>query len=275
MQEHFFDQRGLYYRMNAFQLDRPTLVFVHGLTGSSSAWIPYEEKFQAQYNLLTFDLRGHGKSTKHKGYTEYTIEKFCDDLHALLAHLNIHQFILISHSFGTLVALQYLQKYGQIPQACLFFSPNYSAKKKALAGAVNALLFFAPALSHLPLGKKTGKHIDYNLYRHTGDWNLRRMRADILNTSFRVYAYCIRQAFTFSCEQFLSSIHIPTLIVHGRKDSIFPVENARAMSRMIPYAQLQIMEHDNHILVLNDLSGSIQAIEKFVATLFAVPHQKI
>ena len=42
------------------------------------------------------------------------------------------------------------------------------------------------------------------------------------------------------------------------------MENARVMAKLIPGVELQVIEPDNHILVLNDLSGSIQAIEEFV-----------
>lgn len=264
MQEHILEPQGLYYRTNTFQPNRQTLVFAHGLSGSSSAWIPYEEKFRGGYNIVTFDLRGHGKSRKPRGYGEYAIEKFADDLDALLRHLQIKKYILISHSFGTLVAFKYLRKFGQTPTAALFFSPNYKVKKNFWATLLYYILFFVPALSIFPVWKKTGRHINYNLYRHTGDYSFSRMSVDIISTSLRVYLYCIQQAFKFSDETFLSQIHIPTLIVHGGQDSIFPVENAKVMATLIPGAELKVIEPDNHILVVTDLAGSIQVIEEFV-----------
>jgi len=255
----------LYYRTNTFQPGRQTLVFAHGLSGSSSAWIPYEEKFGKDYNVVVFDLRGHGKSVKPRGYGEYAIEKFADDFDALLKHLKIEKYILISHSFGTLMTFEYLRKYGQTPTAILLFSPNYKVKQNFWATLLYYVLSFVPVLGIFPVWKKTGKHVDYNLYRHTGDYSLSRMSVDIASTSLRVYLYCIQRAFTFSCEQFLPQIHIPTLIVHGGQDSIFPVANAKVMTRLIPGAQLKVIEADNHILVLNDLAGSMQAIEEFVS----------
>lgn len=264
MQEFVLQPQGLYYRMNTFKPGRQTLVFVHGLSGSSSAWIPYEAKFTDQYNIVTFDLRGHGKSVKPRGYSEYAIEKFSDDLNALLQHLQIEKYILISHSFGTLVAFEYLHKYGQTPTAAIFFSPNYKVKKNFWATLFYYTLCFVPILSIFPVWKKTGRHVDYNLYRQTGDYSFSRMSVDIISTSLRVYLYCIQHAFKFSDEAFLSQIHIPTLIVHGGQDTIFPVENAKVMATLIPGAQLKVIEPDNHILVLNDLPGSIQAIDEFV-----------
>lgn len=266
MKEYLLEPAGIYYRTNSFKAGRPTLVFVHGLSGSSSAWIPYEQEFAERYNLLTFDLRGHGKSKKPQGYAEYAIEKFSDDLHALLQHLRLQKYILVSHSFGTLVVLEYFRKYGQTAEATIFFSPNYKVKKRTAAGLLWPLTWLAPLFDWLPLFKTHGRHINYEHYRQTGDWNIRRMSVDILNTSLRVYLDCVGQSYGFVCEELLSRIHIPTLIVHGQKDSIFPVSNAVSMSQSIPGCQLKIMENDNHILVLNDLAGSMSVIQEFVNT---------
>ena len=67
MKEHFFEDR-IYYRTNEFKSDRLTLVFVHGVSGSSSAWLPYEKIFENKYNVLTYDIRGHGLSKKYPHY---------------------------------------------------------------------------------------------------------------------------------------------------------------------------------------------------------------
>ena len=70
MQEYIFQPKKIYYRKNDFRPDCPTLVFIHGISGSSSAWLLYEKKFKDQYNILTFDLRGHGNSWKPKNLEE-------------------------------------------------------------------------------------------------------------------------------------------------------------------------------------------------------------
>ena len=99
MQEHIFDNR-IYYRTNEFQPGRPTLVFAHGVSGSSSAWLPYEKIFENKYNILTYDIRGHGLSKKYPHYEDYEIKKFAEDLHDLVSSLGITKFVLVSNSFG-------------------------------------------------------------------------------------------------------------------------------------------------------------------------------
>ena len=105
MQEHFWEERGIYYRTNDLRPDRTTLLFIHGLLGSSSAWRRFEEVFDASYNLLGVDLRGYGLSRKPNTYESYEIEKIASDVADLIDNLGITSFIPISHSAGTLIAV--------------------------------------------------------------------------------------------------------------------------------------------------------------------------
>ena len=61
-----------------------TLVFAHGVSGSSSAWWPYEKIFENKYNVLTYDIRGHGLSKKYPNYEDYEIKNFVKDFHDLI-----------------------------------------------------------------------------------------------------------------------------------------------------------------------------------------------
>ena len=105
-----FSKRGIYYRTNDFSNRKQTIVFVHGLSGSSSAWLEYEKKFTADYNLVALDLRGHGKSKKFKNYGDYEISNFVGDIEEILQELNIKKFILVSHSFGSVIALALIKR---------------------------------------------------------------------------------------------------------------------------------------------------------------------
>lgn len=122
MKESFFENRGIVYRTNEFVADRPTLVFIHGLSGSASAWFPYEGLLSAMHNLLTFDLRGHGISAKPTYYEDYALVESAEDLYELLEYLQVGRFILISHSFGTLVALEFLLAHEGRVSGAIFLS---------------------------------------------------------------------------------------------------------------------------------------------------------
>lgn len=265
MKEFFFEPRGIYYRVNEFKPDRQTLVFVHGLSGSSSAWLPYEKKLQSVCNILSFDLRGHGKSEKPHAYKEYQIEKFAEDLDELIEHWHINKFVFISHSFGCLIALAYLRKHQDKVSKVIFLAPNYSVGKMLSAKIISPLLSAGvPLLKYLPFSSRARGHIDYSKHPNTGDWNIPRMLADISNTTIRVYLYATRQSYDFDGEDFLSEITIPTLIVHGKKDTIFPVRYGVLMAGKIKGAKLVLLEDADHILALNNVKEVMAEIKSFM-----------
>jgi pimeloyl-ACP methyl ester carboxylesterase len=51
--------------------------------------------------------------------------------------------------------------------------------------------------------------------------------------------------------------------VHGKKDSIFPVENSILMAEKIKNSKLVLLEKADHIVVLNNFIEVSDAIEEF------------
>lgn len=265
MKEFFFAQKKLYYRMNEFIAVRPTLVFVHGLSGSSSAWLLYEKELQNVCNILSFDLRGHGKSEKPRAYSEYRIEKFAEDLDELVEFLHLKDFVLISHSFGCFVALAYLRKRQEKVLKAIFLAPNFSTKGMMGAKIISPFLSVGISLAkYFPFSARARGHVDYTRHSKSGDWNIRRMFADIRNTGLRAYLYATRQSYDFDGEDLLGKITIPTLIVHGKKDTIFPVRYGVLMAGKIKGSKLVLLEDADHVLVLNKREAVLAEIKSFV-----------
>lgn len=265
MKDHFFELRGIYYRTNTFQSERQTVVFVHGLSGSSSAWFPYEKELESTFNILSFDLRGHGKSNKPHSYEEYKIDDFADDLYELIEHLKLEKFVLLGHSLGAFVVLAFLRKHQEKVSKVIFLAPNFSVGKMLSAKIIAPFLWFSISLfKKLPFSGREGKHIDYSRFPNTGDWNILRMIADIGNTSVRVYLYATRQSYDFDGEDILGSIHLPTLIIHGKRDTIFPVQYGIFMAGKIKGAKLILLEGADHILALNNVKEILKEIKIFL-----------
>lgn len=265
MKESFFEPRGIYYRVNEFKPERQTIIFVHGVSGSSSAWLPYEKNLVSGFNILSFDLRGHGKSGKPRSYEEYKMEDFAEDLFLLTEHLKLEKFILISHSLGSLIALDFLKKHQEKVSRVIFLAPNFSVGNMLSARIILPFLWIVVSIfKKFPFHPRTGKHIDYSRFQNTGDWNIPRMIADIGNTTLRVYIYATRQTYDFNGEDILGEIQIPTLIIHGKKDTIFPVKYGILMAEKIPGAKLVFLEEADHIIALNKVTEILKEINKFV-----------
>jgi pimeloyl-ACP methyl ester carboxylesterase len=264
MIERIFGPRGICYRTNDFDADRVTLVFIHGVSGSSSAWQAYETRFMDRYNIVTYDLRGHGKSTKFARYRDYAIPHFAEDLAALLAHLGRRKVVLVAHSFASLIVLEYLRRHQADVLAVVLLSADYDIGRRASARLLGLALSPLALLDRLPFRPPPGSHVDYSRFVNSTDWDVPRMRADIGNTTWRVYLHCTRQGMAVHARDWLPDIQVPVLLIHGRKDTIFPVQNSIDMADWIPDAELVILEDIDHIVVLNRPREIGDAIEGFL-----------
>ncbi len=90
----------------------PDLVFVHGLAASRAFWfLQYAMPLSAHFRVTLFDLRGHGYSSMPT--SGYEAVKAADDIAGLLDHLGIASCLLVGHSYGGGVALEFAGRHPQ------------------------------------------------------------------------------------------------------------------------------------------------------------------
>lgn len=267
MNGYFLETTGTYYRTNTFQVQRPTIVFIHGLSGSSSAWTTYEQACMQDYNVLTYDIRGHGMSRRYPHYHQYAITFFVAELNELFLHLHIDHAVIVSHSFGTFISLGFIEHHREKVSGAVFLSPILFLHDWPLASALKVLLSTGRIFDVLPFSDTKGNHVDYTRFVGTGDWNMRRCAADLINTTFRVYFFCAYQTFAMHPEMTIPICTMPVLIIHGKNDTISPVRNAKRLAYLLPHASLTLLDDTDHIVVLNRSEKVIDLIRDFLQQL--------
>ncbi|OHA16402.1 MAG: hypothetical protein A3H57_05170 [Candidatus Taylorbacteria bacterium RIFCSPLOWO2_02_FULL_43_11] len=260
-----FLANGLYYRTNGIDKEKLTLIFIHGLSGSSSAWEKYEQAFKVKCNTVCFDLRGHGKSKKWPDYRDYELEDQADDILLLSKTLGLKNFVVVAHSFGVLIALHLLRHHKEMISSAIFLTPVFTVKNVKWAKiAILPLIFYSKITSALPFKNKTGIQLDYSKFKHYGFWHFKRMASDIWNTTPRIYLYCLRQMYNFSGESVLKDIKTPILIIHGTKDTVVSLIYSKEAQKKLPNSTLIKLKNANHLLILNNLRQVISSIESFL-----------
>lgn len=259
----------IYYLTNEFKPERLTLVFVHGVSGSSSAWLPYEKIFEKKYNVLIYDIRGHGMSKKYPKYADYEINNFAADLHSLILYLKIPKFVLISNSFAALIALEYLKAWGDTVIAGIFTSPEVYLREGTMIKIFLPIARLVSAFVNLfPFDPKPRGHVDYSKYIGSTDWDIGRNLADMKNTSFRVHLFALRQSFSHKSDYALEKINVPTLIMHGEKDTMVPIKNAIKMSKAIKNSKFVGIPGIDHNTVHNAVKIMSDTILHFLEINF-------
>ncbi len=80
------------------------VLLLHGLGSSTIDWENQVPALAANYQVISMDLRGHGKTDKP--VQKYTIPLFTQDVIALLAHLNLKNINVVGLSMGGMIAFQ-------------------------------------------------------------------------------------------------------------------------------------------------------------------------
>lgn len=82
------------------------VVLLHGLGLSGALWNRVRDGFGPGYMLILVDLRAAGQ-TRELQRVELSLERWADDLAALLAALDVRRPVLVGHSLGASIALKY------------------------------------------------------------------------------------------------------------------------------------------------------------------------
>jgi len=265
MQEYYLDKNRIYYRKNEFKRERLTLVFIHGVSGSSSAWLNYEPIFENNYNVLIYDIRGHGMSKKYPKYKDYAIENFANDLEELLKYLQIKKFVLITNSFGGIIGLKYMESHQDNLLLNIMTSPEIFLNEGIMGRIIRPIFWsITQIISILPWNPKPRGHVDYSKYINVSEWDIGRNWADMRNTGLRAHMYTLRHSFKKEQEYNLQNIHAPTLIIHGEKDGMVPVKNVLSLKEKIPNAEMIIIPNATHDSARNNSKEISEAIEYFL-----------
>lgn len=88
-----------------------TLLAIHGITASHLAWPPVVDALKGDYTVLAPDLRGRGASNALP--PPYGLKAHVADLLAVLDHYRVEQAVLVGHSLGAYIALEFAQAHPQ------------------------------------------------------------------------------------------------------------------------------------------------------------------
>lgn len=87
----------------------PTLVLSHGATLDHSEWQHNIEPLEEHFNVVHWDMRGHGKAKE----SPFSIDEAVEDLRELLDLLEQRSVFLLGHSMGGNLHQRFAQRYSQ------------------------------------------------------------------------------------------------------------------------------------------------------------------
>jgi pimeloyl-ACP methyl ester carboxylesterase len=107
------DLRGLEFHYREYPGEGPPIVLLHGLASNSRWWILVGPLLAKRFRVLAFDQRGHGGSAAPDD--GYDFASVVGDLAAFVDELDLERPVIVGHSWGGNVALEYAATHPERP----------------------------------------------------------------------------------------------------------------------------------------------------------------
>lgn len=239
------------------------MVFVHGW-GISRVWQYQITEFSKSHRVITIDLRGHGESEGSKG--DYSVDTLGNDLLEVIEKLELKDVILVAWSMGASAAIKLMvdPKPKEVGSLIIVAgTPMLTAIYERRDGKV----FIIGKKGVIGTLFRLAKGYTFELFRRRGF--LKNRLSIIMNCGpwanlKTLWGYAKTMANT-DLTGILDKIKLPTLIIHGDRDIICPVEGAYYMVERIKWARLEILKGDDHTLSLTDPEQVNDKIREFIS----------
>lgn len=247
-----FDGAKIYYHKTLKNKNR-WLIFLHGLGGDLTAW----EKERAYFTRLgistiAMDLRGHGLSDRSDNKNFYKLENFSKDVAALIEKEKLRNVVLIGHCFGGIISIYNQSYYPGYSSGLVLINTSYKAPFFRYNTLEKTLLkYIFQLLLKLPNLRRKG-HADFDKFVGTPDIHIKRFLSDVSHTSLHSYLNICQHLVDLNVDGLLDQIEIPTLIIWGMDDILFPPKTGEYMNKKIKKSHLVQIEGANHILIINN-----------------------
>ncbi len=240
----------LYYESTG---DGPPVLLVMGLGMNATGWWRTVPVLAESFRVLAFDNRGMGRSSAPEG--EYAMADLADDAIAVLDAAGEDSAHVYGISLGGMIAQVVALRHPERVRR-LVLAATTPGGPRATPADPQTLAFFARRAAMGP-EEAVWASVPYNYgpltrARHAGRIGediVQRLRFPFAEAPYRAQ---LAAALGHDDHERLGEIAAPTLVVHGERDRMVPVANARVLAETIPGATLRLYPEGGHLLFTDE-----------------------
>ena len=233
--------------------DGDPVVLVMGATASAIAWPPelLEPLVAAGHRVIRFDNRDIGLST-HVDFASapYSLDDMVADTIGLMDALGVSSAHFAGASMGgmisQMVALQHPERVRSL--TLLITTPGPDERLSPPSEAVLTMATM-PATTDAEIEEREAamwKLLTGSRYPYDEDARRAHSKADLARGTNPDNAHAMVAFSTPSRLDALAAVTVPTVVVQGGEDPIFPVDHGEALAKAIPGARLVTWEGVGH-----------------------------
>ena len=238
--------------------DKDTIVFIHGVGLTKEIW-DQQLIFFKNYNTLTYDLLGHGKTPLEKAQLNF--EDYNKQLLSLIDELDIKKIHLVGFSLGSLIARHFASAHEDRLSSLMLHGSIYKRSKDQKTVILNryeVLKLDGPASRKSSLRRwfsqefvKKNQEIYKKIYLMLENNDLK----DFLK-AYRLFIYYEDN------DEMINKINTNTLVTTGQFDVGSTPEMAKNLSNQIKgskYIEIKNGKHLCHIECARDFNKTIKS----------------
>jgi 3-oxoadipate enol-lactonase len=224
----------MYYEIHG---EGKPLVLIGGLGIDLSELTVISSWLAQKYRVLTFDNRGAGRTDKPD--SPYSIEMMAEDTEALLHALAIERTPILGISMGGRIALALALRHPERVERLILVST--SARVKSTRKRIWRLRLLG-LLSSAPIFRSKYPQPRYAFLRQ------------------------LRASGGYNCTDRLHELHIPTVIMHGKKDKSAPYTLAEEMHANIHGSQMMTFKGGHIFFLISERQQFLDATADFLGS---------
>ncbi len=237
------------------------LVLIHGLGSSTHDWDNQIAAFSKDYQVITFDLRGHGQSDKPQG--PYTMAMFAADLDGLLAGLGVKQAHVVGISLGGAVAFQFALDHPNAVKTLTIVNsgPSMGVTPEQARQEIERRVGLVQQHGMRAMGEALAP----NLFPDPDHATLRQMFVEAWAANDpAAYIEATRSMQDWNVTDRIHSIQCPALILTSDQDYT-PVALKEAYAKLMPHAELVVIPNAHHAAPIERPEAFNTALGQFLS----------
>jgi len=222
----------LYYRLEG-DPSKPSLLLVHPVGSDLSLWDQVVPGLLEHFQVLRFDLRGHGGSEATPG--EYTLALLAEDILHVASKLGLPRFAICGVSIGGMAAVQAASLAPERVTALVICST--ASRLSPPPGGWDARAKASVEFGMEPLASAMIERMISGQFRSEGHPEIHTVRNVFAAMDPQGYASACAVLRDTDLEPLLASVKTPTLVVSGRLDVLVPPAAGSGIAEKLPHAK--------------------------------------
>lgn len=279
------DGEQIFYTTNFKSHSKPknVLIFNYGLVCSNFHWSKQIDFFdKLGFDILLHDYRGHYQSSGKHDLAKITFEQIANDLHELISFLELKDVILLGHSMGVNICLEYAKSHSTNINKMILISgtivPVYNIMMNShITGPVRPIL--TEILQKFPkpfnaFWKFGGWSPIVRKIVHSGGFNMDEVSDEFIEVYLNklgelgpdLFFQLLDQMQCHDALAFAHKINCRSLIIGGNADKVIPNFLQKLMHSKMTNSKLYTIHKGSHVPQVDFPEITNERIEYFLKT---------